>query len=665
MNSAANSVGAVDPDEVLGEHTRRLSAEYRARLADAYADPRAAARAFHEEASRIGPAEAAIRMRDEPEHYGPLKPGGEAAARPAAAVGARAYHSRVAEDEPGVASAVLDQLIADRLQGARGLDREQVRTTWDALSRAYGPDRAADVFTRRSRDVLGESLGAEEVLQLARFAAARDHFRTRAGLVEPPTQERCAPLPRSLEEAGRGGLPPGLSARLLAASDGMRTRLAGAYEAPLVAEARLHQMVDGGGLDAIVAVHRDPTVLGPLRGDLPGGTDRARGLAASAMHYASIAYEYHRVGGPEDAERLHARDALADTRRSARDPERAMAGLQEAVQLNGPEMQAHLDRQRERGIDRDGEVRRGHEHDAQASRGGPGHGAGDRAETRGGELQGAGGASPVDPDGTAPSGDPEVEAAVRAHVDVEEARELEKRLRTLRTERRRAEEKLAELREQDAALTRAHRDLRATAAEVYRNPDEAIRRWQEAVAADGPERARARLKDDPAILGELRRKREPGPVRRAARAAVRAWRGSPGTEERAGTDARSQLASRAEAFARAEAATRRPVEWTTPDGETVVGREEVRGAARKVSEGRQQQIDAGEKRLKALGGVEGAEKSAQRALDVLSPAQRQDALHQIAKATRASAVDVATGMARQAVEAVRIARTLGEGPAGP
>ena len=664
MNSAANPVGAVDPDEVLREHTRQLSGEYRARLADAYEDPKDAARRFYEEASRVGPAEAAIRMRDAPEHFGPLKEGGEAAARQGAVVGARAYHSRVAEGEPRVAAAVLDQVIADRLQGARGLDREQVRATWDALSRAYGPDRAADVFTRRSREVLGESMSAEEAEQLARFAAARDHLRARAGLVQPPAYERSAPLPRSLEEAGRGGLPEGLSARLVAASDGMRTRLAGAYEEPLVAEARLHQMVDEHGPDAVVAVHRDPTVLGPLRGELPGGTDRARGLAASAMDYASRAYEYHRVRGAEEAERLHARDALADTRRSARDPERAMARIQEAVQLHGPELQAHLDRQRERGIDRDGDAPRGPARDGPASRGGPGEAPGGPPDRRGREIRGAEGASPGGSAGPAPAGDPEVEAAVRAHVELEEARELEKRLRTLRAERRKAEEKLAELREQDAAVTRTRRDLRATAAEVYRNPDDAIRKWQEAVAADGLERARERLKEDPAMLGELLSTREPGPVRRAAQAAVRAWRGSPETDDAAGTDARSQLASRAEAFTKADAAAKGAVEWTTPDGEKVAGREKVREAARKVSDGRQQQIDAGEKRLKELGGVEGAEKSAQRALDVLSPAQRQDALRQIARATRASPVEVATGIARKTVEAVRIVRTLGEGPAG-
>lgn len=734
MNSAAHPATAVDPDEVLREHTRQLSGDYRARLADAYDDPKDTARRFYEEASRVGPADAAIRMRDDPAYFGALRDGGEPAARQAAVLGAKAYHSRVAEGEPKVGAAVLDQAITDRLQAVRGIDREQVRATWDALSRAYGPDRAAEVFTRRHRDVLGESMSPAKAEQLARFAAARDHLRARAGLLQAPTYERSAPLPRSLEEAGETGLPQGLQERLLAASDGVRKRLRAAYESPLAAEARLHQMVDEQGMDAIVAVHLDPSVLGPLRGDMPGGIDRARGLAASAMDHAEIAYGYHRARGAEEAERLRARDALDDARRGARDVERAMGGIQEAVQLDGPELQAHLDRQRERGIDKGDRAPRGPAHDGPGSNGGPGEAPGDRPEPEGrdrgvrdvnGGVQGSQeavelhrpepkahqdgrrergidegdgaprspvrdgpgprggpGETPGDRDkpkgrgrgaadgasdasaGPAQTGDPAVDAAVQAHMELEEARELSRRLRTLRQERRKAEEKLAELREQDAALTRARRDFRAVAAEMYRHPDAAIGKWQEIVAADGPERAGERLKKDPAILGELRTGPEPGPVRRAVRAAVRAWREAPAGEPEASTDPRSRLAARAEAFAQADAATRKPVEWTTPEGEKVVGREKVREAAQGVYDRRQREIEAGEKRLDKLGGVEGAEKAAQRSLDGLSTEQKEAAARQIAKRTGRSVLDVATGMARRTVETVRVVRTLGEGPAG-
>ncbi|HEX8691431.1 MAG TPA: hypothetical protein VF746_03225 [Longimicrobium sp.] len=592
-------------------------------------------------------------MRDDPAHFGPLKEGGEAVARQAAVLGAKAYHSRVAEGEPKVGAALLDQVLTDRLQAVRGIDREQVRATWDALTRAYGPDQAAGLFTRRSRDVLGEGVSPPEAEQLARFAAARDHLRVRAGLVQPPADERSAPLPRSLEEAA-GDLSQNLRERLLAASDGLRKRLAGAYEHPLAAEARLHQMVDERGMDAIGFVRRDPTVLGPLREDLPGGAAQARELARSATDYASTAYGYHRVRGAEEAERLQAQDALAEARLGARDAERAMEGIQAAVQLRGPELEAHLNRQRDRGV--------GH---GEPGPGGPAPDApGPRPEGKGRAPGGVEDGTPGGANGPVSTGDPSVDAAVQAHVELEEARELTKRLRTLRGERRKAEEKLAELKEQDDTLARARRDFRAVAAEVYRDPDGAIRRWQEAVAADGLERARARLQKDPALLGELRTEGEPGPFRRAAQAAARAWRGSAGGEEAAGDDARSRLAARAEAFGKAESATRREVEWTTPDGEKVVGREKVREAAQGVYEGRQREIDAGEKRLKALGGVEGAEKAAQQTLEVLSPEQKQVAMRQITGITGASALHVAAGMARATVEAARVARTLREGPAG-
>lgn len=661
MNPAANPI-AVDPDEVLREHTRVLSGEYRARLADAFEDPREAGRRFYDEASRVGPAEAAMRMRDEPAAFGALKGGGEAAAREAAAIGARAYHSRVAEGEPRVAVAVLDQAIGDRL-AAIGADEPRVRATWAAVADAYGAEEGARVFVRRAREVLGGSVSPADAEQVARLAAARDYIRARLGPDPARARARSAPLPRSLDDAA-GDLPQGLRERRVAAADGFRKRLRGAYENPLAAEAHLHAMVDEQGAAAFQAVGRDPALLGALRGDLPGGADQARALAVSAIDYSALAYEYHHARGREAAERLQARDALADARLGARDAERAMEGVQEAVQLHGPALEAHLARQRERGVGRGGPGRSGPGLEGNGTRGGPEAGSGPAVERNGRGRETTRARRREARDGSETPGDPAVDAAVQAHRNVEEARELARRLRLLREERRKAEEKLAELREQDDALTRARRDLRAVAAEVYRDPDRAVRLWEEAVGTDGRRAAHERLRRDPAMLGPLRADQEPGRVQRVFQAAARAWRPSPGPEAGAAADPRSRLAARADAFARADEAVGATMEWTAPDGTRVVGRKEVRASAETVARERRRQIDAGEKRLVALGGVKGAERTAGRSLETLSPAQRRDAMRRIEKTTGASAIDVATGMARKAVDAVRVTRALGEGPAG-
>lgn len=121
---------------------------------------------------------------------------------------------------------------------------------------------------------------------------------------------------------------------------------------------------------------------------------------------------------------------------------------------------------------------------------------------------------------------------------------------------------------------------------------------------------------------------------------------------------------RASAFSRAEEVVARPVEWTTPDGETVSGREEVRKAARGVADDRQAKIERGDRRLKELGGVRGAERKVQRSLDGLTPRQQRAAVSRIAQRTGLPAKNVAASLVRKTVEAVRVARTLGEGPAG-
>lgn len=653
---------------MLKEHTRQLTRHYRARLKEAFEDDAEAGRRFYAEASRHSPADAAIAMRDEPLRFGALREEGAAAAAEAGMLGARAYHSRLAEGNPKLGAAVLDQALTERLRAIEGVDAERVRGTWDALSAAYGADEAARVLVRRSREVLGASATPADAQDIARFAAARDDLRQNAGISRAPAPS--PPLPRSLEDLAGIEAPAWVRERLLAASDGLRKRLVGAYLDPVGAEARLHQALDQDGPVALEAARRYPASLGRLRQDLPGGTEQAEAVAASAMDYAALAYQYHRVRGPHEADVLRAQEALLATRRSALDVEAAMDAIQEAIQLSGPELGQHLQRAREPGVARGGRGDGGRGPDGHGS---PGADGPDHAPARGDQRDREAEEPRAREEGGARGGarerrarqadDPAVEEAVRAHEELDEARDLTTRLRQLREERTRAQRKLAELKEENAAVKRAHRDLRAVAGEIYRDPDGAIRNWQKLVAEEkgSIEKARERLVSDPSLLGPLRSDPEPGFLRRAAQAAGRAIGLSTPGEEPPGEETLSRLGARAATFARAEEALTRPVEWTTPDGQTVTGREEVREAAKSVADSRQREIDRCEKRLDQLGGVRGAERNVQRTLEGLTPRQKREAVSRIAQSAGKPGVNVVTGLARKTIEAARVARALGEG----
>jgi hypothetical protein len=671
MTSPTPPAGIPDSDDVLKEHTRQLTRQYRARLKEAFEDDVEAGRRFYAEASRRSPADAAMAMREEPQRFGSLRDRGAAAATEAGMLGARAYHSRLAEGDPKLGAAVLDQAFMERLRAVEGVDAERVRGTWDALSAGYGADEAARVLTRRSREVLGASATPADAQEVARFAAARDHLRERAGISREGARAPSPPLPRVLEDLAGTDAPAWVRERLLAASDGLRKRLRGAYLDPVAAEARLHRALDQDGPAALEAARRYPASLGPLRRDLTGGTEQAEAVATLAMDYAAIAYEYHRVRGPAEVDALRARDALLSTRRSARDVEAAMEAIQEAVQLSGPELRRHLGRAREPGVGRGGRGDGGRGPDGH---GPPGEEGPDHAPARGEQPrdteaevsrargEGASRARPRERKAER-TGDPAVEEAIRAHEELDEARELNTRLRQLREERSAAQRKLAELKEDQAAVKRARRDLRAVAGEIYRDPDGAIRNWQKLVAEEkgSIEKARDRLVADPSLLGPLRSDPEPGFLRRAAQVAGRAIGMSAPGEEPPGDEALSRLGARAATFARAEAALERPVEWTTPDGKTVTGREEVREAAKGVADSRQREIDRGEKRLDRLGGVRGAERNVQHALDGLTPRQKREAVSRIAQSAGKPGVNVVAGLARKTIEAARVARVLGEG----
>lgn len=638
MNSLESGQNPVEPDAVLDQHMRAVSSAYRAKLAEAYADPQGAHAIFRAEANRLGPAEAAMLMRDEPGRFGALKDGGAGAAGEAALLGARAYHARIAQGDGRLGAEVLDGACAEMI-ARTGADPDRVLETWDVLRSAYGIEGASAVFTRRATEVFGRSVDAAVTEQVPEFAAARDHLRIRAGLMEEPAESVAAPLPRSLadERSAPAQLPEALQDRLVAASDGFRRRLAAGYENPLAAEARLHARVNRDHLAAIDAVASNPSVLGPLRTDHPGGVAAAEAGAHSALAYARIAYVYHHARFPEAAAEVAARDEVQSVRRTARDTDRAMEGVQEAIQLHGPELAEHLAQHREQSPGRDPE--RG----GPSQNGGPGGPAGD-----GPGRSAAGG--PI----AASEADPAVDEAVRAHATLEEARDLTERTRQLREERAKAERKLAQLDEQDLALKRTERDFRAVAEVVYRDPGAAVEKWEKLVLSERGhlERARERLLEEPTLLGPLKTERHPG---RRGRLGIRTIQPA--------RDALPRLATRATAFTQAQRAVNDPVEWTTPEGETVRGREKVREAARTVVGDRQEQISAAEGRLKDVGGVRGSEQAAQRAFGRLSSEQGSRAAARMGSGGAARAASLMS-TARQVMEVARAARTLSEGPAG-
>jgi hypothetical protein len=630
----------IDPDVILDEYARQLAREYRDKLAEAYVDSAAAHARFRDEAGSRSPADAAMLMRDNPGHFGELKDGGGEAARAAGMFGARAYHARIAQDDPRVAAQVLDQAFTNAA-ARTGADPERVRATWDALSRAYGPEAGAVLFPQRAKDVFGPASEADAA-SIARIAAARDQVRLTTGLAVAPSYVRSPALPWSLaeERSATASLPAGLQERLIAAADGMRRRLAIGYDDALGAEARLHALLDEHGVPVLDRVAKEPALLGQLRSH-PGGPAAAEAAARAGVAYARLAYEFHHSRLPDAAEELEAREALAAVRRSARDPERGMEGVQEAIQLHGPELAAHLEHQRrERGPDRG------------TGRGGPGGNGVDRGVTP--EGSGAGGV-PRAGRGVASSGDPAVDEALRAHERMQEAEDLSVRARDLRTERGDAERVLARLDEQDRTLNRASRDFRAVAEVVYRDPAKAVDAWEKLVLREGGhlERAREHVLRHPDALGPLRSERHPG------------RRGMLGiTTTQPAREAVPRLLGRATEYTQAQRAASDPVEWVPPGRQPIRGRENVRAEARTVIGDRQEQIASVDRRLDAVGGVGGSKQTAQRALGSLSPAQRQRATAHIARSHGAGAGRAAGALVSQGVQAARVAKTLGEGPAG-
>ncbi|HEX8212911.1 MAG TPA: hypothetical protein VF584_22235 [Longimicrobium sp.] len=642
MSTTIHTPEPVDPDAVLAKYVRTASRAYRDRLETAYADPGAAYAGFRDMANARGLGEAAIQMRETPASFGTLLDGGAEQAQEAARLGARAYHARLAQTNATLAASVLDEAFSEALgQTAGAAAVPRLRAAWDELSAAYGPERAAAVVRRRAGDFTGGDAAPEAVDRFVEIACARDTLRERLGIGPRYDFDRPAPLPRSLddERAAPERLPERQQARIVAVTHAMQARLATGYQYPLIAEARLHSLINQQGLAAIETAERDPTVLGELRVDRPGDSVDSVAFARAGIAYARVAYQYHTARFPDRAAELEAREALESVARSARDPQRAMEGVQEAIQLHGAALEEHLEQRRP-------ERARGRGTD----RGGPG----------GGGIELPDGDEPRAPERVRLADDPAVDEAVRAYIAAEEAQVESQRGQDLRKERASAETALARLDQQDEAVSRTMLDFRTAAERAYTDPLKAATAWEKLVQDEkgNLDAARSKVAENPAILGKVRS--EPFPRWWGKGAALVGV-----ANEQPARDAVPRVLDRAVAHTKAQREAINPMSWTTPEGETVHGREKVREAAGRVVSGRTTEIKAADARVREVGGVSRAEETAQRRFDALSPDQRAQAGSKLAAKGRRGAGGAALpmGVLGKSMRAARVAREVGEGPA--
>lgn len=603
-----------DPHAVLDAHARALASAFREALAEAYMDSREPFERLRKEAARSGPAAAARSMRDGPERFGTLRGDGEAAARRAAVLGARAYRARIARDDPALGAQVLSEAFVEAARAA-GADAGRLWEAWDTLADAYGPDAAASLLARRPREVLGPAVDARAAASLAELAAAGHRLmagrggEANAGAVTPA-------LPRSVAEEADAASPlaPRDQERLVAVSDGYRQRLARAYAEPLLAEARLHVRIRAEGPAAMLAAELYPASLGALRDDLPRGHRAATAEARNALAYAREAYRLQLdrpVRAPEAPE--PATSPAPGEPPATSFPTRGRPPSQSAT--------------------------------LPAGRGGT-SAAGDAARASGNPTVPAPGSRPLRS---------QVDRTVDAHDALEAARGHATTARTLREERASAAAVLARLRADDRAVRVAERDLRSVVVRVYADPGAAMERWRALVRSESDiGSAVRRVTDRPTVLGRLRREPRPGLAGRLGL-----------TTDHPAASAALRVAAVAGEFARAEAHRAEPVEWRSPEGVLVRDRMAVREEATRVLRDRQEGIARADQRLAEIGGVGGAEQAVRRSLDRLSPAEAGEAAARIAARVGRSVMDVTAMLARVGMRGAQVARTLGEGPAGP
>jgi hypothetical protein len=268
----------------------------------------------------------------------------------------------------------------------------------------------------------------------------------------------------------------------------------------------------------------------------------------------------------------------------------------------------------------------------------------------------------VPPPAQSPVPDPAIEEAIRAHTILEEARILEERGKALRLERGGAQSILAALDFDEAAHLRTSRDAEALARRVYANPERAMERWDALVKAQGGDidRAKALVTVKPERLG---------PLHSEPRGGLLGYVPFLRSTAEARKDV-SRFAEKATEHAKAKQAVDEPLDWTSPSGERVRGRANIRATAKEVERGATVEIDRNDGALLARGGVGGAERQAQRAVGSLSPAQRNVLAQKLGAARGVPAEEMSAAVSRLAaaprvaLQAGRLVRAVAEG-SGP
>lgn len=591
----------------------------------------------------------------------------------------------VPDDSAKPVDGLVDGLTKElhRRVAAAGGDPVRFEETWGELAAAYGASGAADVVRLRAGQILNVEIDQQQAERLAEIASARSGFLLERESAPPG----MAPLPyagQPYRTAEDFELPLHLRVRVEAATDAMRRAFAQAYENPVVAEARLHAMVDveRDWFSVTSEVERNPEFLGRIRADVG---DRAKALAPVVGH-ARGAYMFHLSPTAEDAANLAARQSLAVVSRAAANVERAANTLDRLIDLHGPALNAQLQEQRDRAIRGPsrgpGRGGRGEDdldsfpdasrvsHDARRSGRGRGDGPDshldsptDRSYSNSPFADVS--ASPVSEPGPSrfPARDPAVDEAVRAYTILEEARILEARGAALRADRGTAQEVLAALDFDETAHFRTSRDADALARRVYVNQERALERWDALVAAQGGdvERAKALVAARPERLGALHSEPRGGLLAYVPflRSTEEARKDVPRFLDKAGEQAE------------AKQALERPLKWDAPSGELVRGRANIRAAANEVEQGATLELDRNNGALLARGGsVETAERNANRAMASLSPEQRSavaqklGAAHERPAGEFSEAVSRLAAAPRLAVKAARMLQSAGEGPGG-
>jgi len=195
---------------------------------------------------------------------------------------------------------------------------------------------------------------------------------------------------------------------------------------------------------------------------------------------------------------------------------------------------------------------------------------------------------------------------------------------------------------------------------VYSNPERAMERWEALVKSQGgdTERAQKIVAAKPERLGALDSEPMGGVLgyvpflRTTAEARTHVPR----------------FSEKAAEYSKARQLVDGPMEWTTPSGERIRGRANVRAAAQEVEQSATVEIDRNNGALLARGGVGGAERQAERAVGSLTPEQRGVLAQKLGAARGVPAAEMSASLSRLAaaprlaLQGARLVRAAGEGP---